>query len=66
MGIALVGQDNLHRVVLHERDTPGGADIGLVDLTVRCALDHGFHVVLEGTLSAAHPGQMIEALCRDH
>jgi predicted ATPase len=31
-GIALVGQDNLRQVVLHEKDVPGGANIGLIDL----------------------------------
>ncbi|MBC2879525.1 MULTISPECIES: AAA family ATPase [Streptomyces] len=65
-GIALVGQDNLRRVVLRERDTPDGANIGLINLTARYALDQGFHVVLEGILYTAHYGPMIEALCRDH
>ncbi|WP_414167197.1 hypothetical protein ACMATS_06185 [Streptoverticillium reticulum] len=65
-GIALVGQDNLRRVVLKERDTPDGANIGLINLTVRYALDHGFHAVLEGILYAAHYGPMVEALVRDH
>lgn len=65
-GIALVGQDNLRRVILRERDTPDGANIGLIDLTVRYALDHGFHVVLAGILYAAHYGPMINALIRGH
>lgn len=65
-GIALVGQDNLRRVILRERDTPDSANIGLIDLTVRYALDNGFHVVLEGILYEAHYGPMIEALARDH
>ncbi|WP_329153251.1 kinase [Streptomyces sp. NBC_01456] len=65
-GIALVGQDNLRRVVLREHDVPGGANIGLIDLTVRHAMDHGFHVVLEGILSVAHYGDMLAALFADH
>ncbi|MFF7330468.1 AAA family ATPase [Streptomyces sp. NPDC008150] len=65
-GIALVGQDNLRREVLRERDVPDAANIGLIDLTVRYALDHGFHVVLEGILYVAHYGTMIDGLCRDH
>ncbi|WP_189096980.1 kinase [Streptomyces kronopolitis] len=65
-GIALVGQDNLRRVVLREHDIPGGANIGLIDLTVRHALAHGFHVVLEGILSVAHYGDMLTALFADH
>ncbi|MER7922483.1 hypothetical protein ABTY96_05000 [Streptomyces sp. NPDC096057] len=36
-GIALVRQDVLRREVLRERDLPGGANIGLIDLTVRHA-----------------------------
>lgn len=65
-GIALVGQDNLRREVLREHDIPGGANIGLIDLTVRHALAHGFHVVLEGILSVAHDGDMLSALLADH
>jgi hypothetical protein len=37
-GIALVGQDYLRRVVLRERDIPGGANIGLIDSVARYAL----------------------------
>lgn len=65
-GLAVVGQDNLRRVVLRERDTAGAANIGLLDLTARYALDHGFHVVLEGILYAAHYGDMLRTLIRDH
>ncbi|MEU5019467.1 kinase [Streptomyces angustmyceticus] len=64
-GLALVGQDNLRRVVLRERDIAGGANIGLIDLTVRHALEHGFHVVLEGILSVAHYGDMLAGLLAD-
>jgi hypothetical protein len=39
-GIAIVSQDNLRRTVLRERDTPGGANIGLIDAVTRYALDH--------------------------
>ncbi|WP_246295870.1 kinase [Streptomyces caniferus] len=65
-GLAVVGQDNLRRVVLREHDIPGGANIGLIELTVRHALEHGFHVVLEGILSVAHYGDMLAALLADH
>lgn len=65
-GLALVEQDNLRRVVLRERDVPGGANISLIDLTVRHALSHGFHVVLEGILSAARYSDMLAALLADH
>lgn len=65
-GLALVGQDNLRRIVLRERDRPGAANIGLIDLTARYALDAGFHVVLEGILYAAHYGHMLTRLRADH
>ncbi|MEU8790870.1 AAA family ATPase [Streptomyces sp. NPDC048643] len=65
-GLALVGQDNLRRLVLRERDRPGAANIGLIDLTARYALDAGYHVVVEGILYADHYGDMLAGLCADH
>ncbi|WP_405847553.1 AAA family ATPase [Streptomyces sp. NBC_01518] len=65
-GIALVRQDVLRREVLRERDIPGGANIGLIDLTVRHALAHGFHTVLEGILYVPHYGEMLAGLLADH
>ncbi|WP_037683573.1 kinase [Streptomyces griseus] len=65
-GIALVSQDVLRREVLRERDIPGGANIRLIDLTVRHALDHGFHTVLEGILYVAHYGEMLAGLLADY
>jgi hypothetical protein len=65
-GLAIVGQDNLRRQVLRERDVPRGANIALIDLTARFALDHGFHVIVEGILYAGHYGRMLDALIGDH
>ncbi|MFF7763928.1 P-loop NTPase family protein [Streptomyces griseorubiginosus] len=65
-GLALVGQDNLRRIVLRERDRPGAANIGLIDLTTRYALDAGFHVVVEGILYADRYGDMLAQLRADH
>jgi hypothetical protein len=65
-GLAIVGQDNLRRQVLRERDVPGGANIDLIDLTARFALDRGFHVIVEGILHADHYGPMLTALIGDH
>jgi hypothetical protein len=65
-GLAIVSQDNLRRVVLREREAPGGANIGLIDLTARHALSAGFHVVVEGILRADHYGPMLSALIGDH
>jgi predicted kinase len=65
-GLALVGQDNLRRIVLRERDRPGAANIGLIDLTARYALDAGYHVVVEGILYADRYGDMLAQLRADH
>lgn len=65
-GLALVGQDNLRRIVLRERDRPGVANIGLIDTVTRYALDAGYHVVLEGILYADHYGTMLAQLRADH
>jgi predicted kinase len=61
-GLAVVGQDNIRRVVLREHDRPGGANIGLLSVTCRYAMSAGFCTVLEGILYSAHYGQMLAAL----
>ncbi|WP_331769389.1 kinase (plasmid) [Embleya sp. NBC_00888] len=65
-GLALVGQDNLRRVVLRERDRQGAPNIGLISTVARYALDAGYHVVVEGILYADRYGEMLEDLARDH
>ncbi|MFI8192451.1 kinase [Streptomyces sp. NPDC085946] len=65
-GLAVVGQDNLRRVVLRERDRPGAANIGLIDTVARYALDAGYHVVVEGILHADHYGEMLARLRAEH
>jgi ABC-type phosphate/phosphonate transport system ATPase subunit len=65
-GVALVEQDYLRRIVLREHDVPDGANIGLIAQTVRYALHHEYHVILEGILYTAHYEAMLEALVRDH
>jgi gluconate kinase len=65
-GLAIVGQDNIRRDILRERDVPDGANIGLIDTIARYSLAHGYHVVLEGILTAGRYGSMLEALRRDH
>jgi adenylylsulfate kinase-like enzyme len=57
-GIAVVGQDNLRRIVLREHDRPHAASIGLIGMVARYALDAGYHVIVEGILYAAHYGDM--------
>ncbi|MGW5351819.1 AAA family ATPase [Streptomyces sp. NPDC004031] len=65
-GLAVVGQDNLRRVVLRERDRAGGANVGLIGLVARHALDAGFDVVVEGILYGPHYGVMVQRLVDDH
>ncbi|MFB8026566.1 MULTISPECIES: AAA family ATPase [unclassified Streptomyces] len=65
-GLAVVGQDNLRRTVLRERDRPGAANIGLIDTVARYALEAGYHVVVEGILYADRYGEMLTDLVADH
>jgi hypothetical protein len=53
-------------MVLREHDRPGAANIGLIDLTARHALDAGYHVVVEGILYADRYGDMLARLRADH
>jgi predicted kinase len=65
-GVAWVEQDYLRRIILREHDVPGGLNIGLIDQTVRYALDNGYDVILEGILAAARYEPMLAGLARDH
>ena len=65
-GIAIVSQDYLRRTVLKERDHPGGANIGLIDLVARYTLDHRMHTIIDGILYSAHYGDILAALRDDH
>lgn len=56
----------MRRTVLKEKDVPGAATIGLIDLMARHALDAGFHVVVEGILYADRYGEMLTCLVDDH
>lgn len=65
-GLAIVSQDVLRRDILRVRDEPVNPAIGLIDLTARYALDHGYHVIVEGIMSKAKYGEMLTALVSDH
>lgn len=65
-GCALVEQDYLRRILLRERDKPGGGAPALIAQTVRFALDHGYHVVLEGILHRSRYRSMLTARRDDH
>jgi hypothetical protein len=64
--LAVVAQDLLRREILGGGTTSHDPAVGLVDLTVRHALDHGFDVVLEGILGASRHGGMLRRLKDDH
>ncbi|SBT43314.1 kinase [Micromonospora auratinigra] len=65
-GCALVEQDYLRRIVLRERDRPGGVAPALIEQTARFALDHGYHVVLEGILHASRYRAVLTSLRDGH
>lgn len=64
--VVVIHQDVIRREILGEHDVPGAANIGLIDLITRYALDQEFHVVLEGILYAPHYGAMLGQLVIDH
>jgi predicted kinase len=65
-GVAWVEQDYLRRILLREHDRAGAPNIGLIDRTARYALDHGYHVILEGILYSPTYGAMLRQLLADH
>ena len=65
-GIAWVEQDYLRRTVLREHDRPGLPNVGLIDSTIRYALDAGYHVIAEGIFFSQHYGAMLKDLTTDH
>lgn len=65
-GVAWVEQDHLRRILLRERDRPGGVNIGLIDQVTRFSLDNGYDVILEGILDAGRYGDMLVRLTEDH
>lgn len=65
-GIAIIGQDQLRREILHVRDYPGTPAAGYVDVSVRYALNCGLHAVVEGILHAAIYGEVLRHLIADH
>lgn len=65
-GLAIVSQDVLRRDILKQKDDPGNPAIGLIDLTARYALNHGYHVIVEGIMSNKSYGEMLTKLVHDH
>ncbi|MDX6239088.1 MAG: hypothetical protein QOG10_3903 [Kribbellaceae bacterium] len=65
-GVAWIEQDYLRRILLREHDRTGAPNIGLIDQTARYALDHGYHVILEGILYSPAYGAMLRQVIADH
>jgi predicted kinase len=65
-GVAWVSQDLIRRLILKEKDHPGGTNIGLIDQVARYSLDHGYHAVLDGIFYADRYETMLAGLARDH
>jgi predicted kinase len=65
-GVAWIEQDYLRRILLREHDRAGAPNIGLIDQTARYALDHGYHVILEGGLYSPTYGATLRQLIADH
>ena len=61
-GCALVEQDYLRRVVLRERDRPGGLAPAFITHAVTFLLANGYHVVLDGILSAEKYREALDEL----
>ena len=59
---ALIGQDNLRRTILKEKEVDGGDNIDLIEQTVRFALDRDYNVVLEGIFYFPRYGHMLQRL----
>jgi len=65
-GIAILGQDQLRREILHAQEEPGNPTVAYLDLSARYALDIGLHVIVEGILYTRIYGAMLTQLLADH
>ena len=52
--------------MLREHDRPGLANIGLIDMVARYALDAGYHVIADGIFGSDRYGEMLQGLTDDH
>lgn len=64
--VAIVSQDVIRREILKEHPEPGAPNIGLIDIVTRYALDHGYHVVLEGIFHAPTHNELLRRLAGEH
>jgi predicted ABC-type ATPase len=66
-GTALVDQDTLRRQILREHlDVVEPIAPGLIDVTARYALNHGYRAIVEGILDRHGYGEMLTSLLAEH
>jgi predicted kinase len=67
-GAALIEQDYLRRVLLREHDS-SSIDVAapaVIAATARAALDHGYHVIVEGMMLASRYATILSGLIAGH
>lgn len=67
-GCALVEQDHLRRTLLREHDS-SNTDVAapaVITATARAALDHGYHVIIEGIMAASRYAGALGELIETH
>lgn len=60
--IAIVGQDNIRRAILKEKEVDDGDNIDLIVNIVEFSLGRGYDVILEGILNFPRYGGMLKKL----
>lgn len=63
---ALIEQDYLRRVLLKEKDIPGGTNIELIKSVTLFALARSYHVILEGIFDKVRYSKMFAELLKSH
>jgi predicted kinase len=64
--MALIEQDHFRRIVLKEKDIQNGLNADLIKRTVVFALEHSYHVILEGIFDAERYSNMFQELLDMH
>lgn len=64
--MALIEQDHFRRIVLKEKDVPNGLNAELIKQTIFFALEHSYHVLLEGIFYTENYGRMFEEILSAH
>lgn len=63
---ALIEQDYLRRILLKEKDLPGGLNIELIKMTALMALENSFNVIMEGIFDAGRYEEMFKEILQRH